>query len=85
MFLSFALQKSVNLLYTLAFASARILCCFAIYGDYKDILPIKDKLKEIGCRYNKFLNINGVKTPGWIVSAKKRAEVGKIIIKNNHK
>ena len=51
----------------------------AIYGDYKDILPIKDKLKEIGCRYNKFLNINGVKTPGWIVSAKKRAEVEKII------
>ena len=51
----------------------------AIYGDYKDILPIKDKLKEIGCRYNKFLNINGVKTPGWIVSAKKRDEVEKII------
>ena len=51
----------------------------AIYGDYKDILPIKDKLKEIGCRYNKFLNINGVKTPGWIVSAKKRTEVEKII------
>ena len=51
----------------------------AIYGDYKDILPIKDKLKEIGCRYNKFLNINGVKTPGWIVSSKKRAEVEKII------
>ena len=55
----------------------------AIYGDYKDILPIKDKLKEIGCRYNKFLNINGVKTPGWIVSAKKRAEVEKIINNKN--
>lgn len=51
----------------------------AIYGDYKDIAPIKDQLKEIGCRYNKFLNINGVKTPGWIVSNKKRAEVEKII------
>lgn len=51
----------------------------AIYGDYKDILPIKDQLKAIGCRYNKFLNINGVKTPGWIVSAKKRDEVEKII------
>lgn len=51
----------------------------AIYGDYKDIAPIKDQLKEIGCRYNKFLNINGVKTPGWIVSNKKRAEVEKIV------
>ena len=51
----------------------------AIYGDYKDIAPIKDQLKEIGCKYNKFLNINGVKTPGWIVSNKKRTEVEKIV------
>ena len=51
----------------------------AIYGDYKDIAPIKDQLKEIGCKYNKFLNINGVKTPGWIVSNKKREEVEKIV------
>lgn len=51
----------------------------AIYGDYKDILPIKDQLKEIGCKYNKFLNINGVRTPGWIVSAKKKAKVEEII------
>ena len=55
----------------------------AIYGNYKDILPIKDQLKAIGCRYNKFLNINGVKTPGWIVSARKRAEVEKIINNKN--
>lgn len=48
----------------------------AVYGD---TWTIKDKLKELGCKYNKFLNINGQKTPGWIVSNKKRAEIEDII------
>lgn len=48
----------------------------AVYGD---TWTIKDKLKEIGCKYNKFLTINGKKTPGWIISNKKRQEVEEII------
>lgn len=48
----------------------------AVYGD---TWTIKDKLKELGCKYNKFLTINGKKTPGWIISNKKRQEVEEII------
>ena len=48
----------------------------AVYGD---TWTIKDKLKELGCKYNKFLTINGKKTPGWIISNKKRKEVEEII------
>ena len=48
----------------------------AVYGD---TWTVKDKLKELGCKYNKFLTIDGKKTPGWIISNKKRSEVEKII------
>lgn len=48
----------------------------AVYGD---TWTVKDKLKELGCKYNKFLNIDGKKTPGWIISNKKRSKVEEII------
>ena len=35
----------------------------ALFGDTK---PIKDKLKELGGRFNPFLKFNGEKTAGWI-------------------
>jgi hypothetical protein len=41
---------------------------FAIFGDTK---PLKDKLKEMGCKFNPFLKYNGEPRKGWIVSAKK--------------
>lgn len=37
----------------------------AIFGDTK---AIKDKLKEIGAKFNPFLNHNGSKAAGWILS-----------------
>lgn len=48
----------------------------AIFGDTKSI---KDKLKEIGARYNPFLTHNGSKTPGWILPATKQTLLNSII------
>lgn len=40
---------------------------------------IKDKLKELGAKFNKFLSIDGKKTPGWILSKTKKTDVEKIL------
>ena len=49
---------------------------YAVFGNTYDI---KDQLKELGAYYNKFLNYEGRKRPGWIVSKKKKDELEKII------
>mgnify|MGYP007001836296 FL=1 len=41
----------------------------AIFGDTK---VIKDKLKQIGARFNPFLNYDGKKQAGWILPVTKR-------------
>lgn len=48
----------------------------AIFGDTWNI---KDKLKEVGCKYNPSLKRGDKKQPGWIVGKKKREEIEKII------
>ena len=37
--------------------------------------PIKDELKKLGAVWNKFLQINGKREPGWILSKKKKPQV----------
>jgi|GEM_PF-1717854 len=37
--------------------------------------PIKDQLKQIGARFNKFLRIDGQTTAGWILPAAKRQDL----------
>ena len=37
--------------------------CFAVIGN---TYAIKDKLKEYGCKFNKFLSIEDKKIPGWL-------------------
>lgn len=49
---------------------------YALFGNTYDI---KDQLKDLGAYYNKFLNYEGRKRPGWIVSKKKKDELEKII------
>lgn len=44
----------------------------AIVGDTK---PIKDVLKKLGCRFNKFLRIEGTTMAGWIASIEKREKI----------
>jgi hypothetical protein len=44
----------------------------AVFGDTK---PIKDHLKQLGGRFNPFLNFNNSKTAGWVFSKLKRNEV----------
>jgi hypothetical protein len=41
---------------------------YAVFGQTKEY---KDKLKEIGGKFNPYLKENGEKSPGWIFSAKK--------------
>lgn len=48
----------------------------AIYGN---TYSIKQQLKDLGCKYNKWLNINGKKQPGWIISKRKKSDIEKII------
>jgi len=48
----------------------------ALFGD---TYPIKNKLKELG-KFNKFLTIEGKKTPGWIFSKKYEEEIKKLIL-----
>jgi len=48
----------------------------ALFGE---TYPIKDKLKELG-KFNKFLTIEGKKTPGWIFSKKYEEEIKKLIL-----
>lgn len=48
----------------------------AIFGDTK---LIKDKLKEIGARFNPFLTHNGSKAPGWILPTSKQTLLNSII------
>lgn len=48
----------------------------ALFGDTKEI---KDSLKEIGGRFNKFLTHNGEKQPGWIFSKTKTNELELLI------
>lgn len=48
----------------------------AIFGDTKSI---KDKLKDIGARYNPFLTHNGNKTAGWILPVTKQQLLNSII------
>lgn len=48
----------------------------AIFGDTKSI---KEKLKNIGAKYNPYLTHNGNKTPGWILPATKQQLLNSII------
>jgi hypothetical protein len=49
-----------------------------VYGDTK---LIKDKLlnANINARFNPFLKLNGIKTPGWIIASKHKSVVEAII------
>jgi len=49
-----------------------------VYGDTK---LIKDKLlsANINARFNPFLKLNGIKTPGWIIANKHKSVVEAII------
>ena len=50
----------------------------ALFGDTK---PIKEQLKEIGGRFNPYLNYNGQKRAGWIFSKSKAEQLKNIINK----
>ena len=52
----------------------------AIFG--RDSFYIKDQLKALGAKFNKYLNKDGKKVPGWIISKKKQSDVENII--NNY-
>lgn len=49
----------------------------AVFGDTKDI---KDRLKEIGGRFNPALKYNGEKLPGWIFSKKQADKVREFLM-----
>ena len=49
---------------------------YAIFGETK---PLKEKLKEIGGKFNPFLKENGEKSPGWIFSAKKLEQLTELV------
>jgi len=49
----------------------------AIYGNTK---PIKEILSTLGCRYNRYLTINDIVTPGWIASIKLKKEIAEFLI-----
>ncbi|KAJ3211738.1 hypothetical protein HDU67_004320 [Dinochytrium kinnereticum] len=44
-------------------------------GIFGGTMAIKDKLKELGGRFNKFLTHDGIKKPGWIVTKGQRADL----------
>ena len=48
----------------------------AMFGDTKEI---KDQLKSLGGRFNKFLTHNGEKKPGWIFKKEQREELEKLV------
>jgi hypothetical protein len=48
----------------------------AVFGETK---PIKEQLKQIGGRFNPFLNHNGSKKAGWIFSKSKEQELKKLL------
>lgn len=47
-----------------------------VYGDTKQI---KDKLMQLHARFNPYLKLNEVKTPGWIVSVKHEVAINQIV------
>lgn len=47
-----------------------------VYGDTKQI---KDKLMQLHARFNPYLKLNDVKTPGWIVSVKHEGAINQIV------
>ena len=47
-----------------------------VYGDTKQI---KDKLMQLHARFNPYLKLNNVKTPGWIVSVKHEEAINQIV------
>jgi len=52
---------------------------FAVFGDTK---PIKEELKALGGRFNKYLKHDGVTKAGWIFPMKDKAEVEELIGKS---
>lgn len=48
----------------------------AVFGDTK---PIKEQLKQIGGRFNPYLNHNGGKKAGWIFSKKQEQQLRKLL------
>ena len=53
----------------------------ALFGDTR---PIKDKLKEVGGRYNPNLTYEGVRQAGWVFPAKRIEETEKILEVTNN-
>lgn len=47
-----------------------------VYGDTKQI---KDQLMQLHARFNPYLKLNDVKTPGWIVSVKHGEKLSQIV------
>lgn len=47
-----------------------------VYGDTKQI---KDQLMQLHARFNPYLKLNDVKTPGWIVSVKQEEVLNQIV------
>ena len=47
-----------------------------VYGDTKQI---KEKLMQLHARFNPYLKLNDVKTPGWIVSVKHEEAINQIV------
>ncbi|KAJ3116907.1 hypothetical protein HDU96_008426 [Phlyctochytrium bullatum] len=44
----------------------------ALFGDTR---PVKDKIKELGGKFNKYLTLEGKKEPGWIMAKTKKSEI----------
>lgn len=49
---------------------------YALFGETK---PLKDKLKEIGGKFNPYLKENGQTQKGWIFSAKKLEQLKELV------
>lgn len=49
---------------------------YAVFGETK---PLKDKLKEIGGKFNPYLKENGQTQKGWIFSAKKLEQLKELV------
>jgi hypothetical protein len=48
----------------------------AIIGN---TIPIKDALKDVGCKFNRFLTVNGERVAGWIASKKIQPKIELIV------
>ena len=46
---------------------------------------IKESLKELGGKFNKFLNIDGEKKPGWIFGKNKKDDISNLLIEYSEK